>query len=137
MNNIKLSVNLNSCLNPDKLASAIHNLTTTLPELRKVEVKFQHDVHKFPEQDLHDWQRRGIVRSLRQLERWIPAGQRLVVTGLDKHPTLVRDWNEAKRGWYWDEDRVVQFLRMPRQCEPNQRRWSWPMWPMPPMLKEW
>lgn len=111
MRNIKLLVSAENCLNPEMLTSAIHALTTTFPVLQKVEVEFQQEVGLLPERILRSRRRRSLVRSLRHLEKWIAAEERLKVTGLDAHPRLVSAWNDAKRSWYYDSDFIVRFLR--------------------------
>jgi metal-sulfur cluster biosynthetic enzyme len=130
MTNIKLLVSAANCLNLETLASAVHNLTTTFPRLQKVEVEFQHDVSLLPGRVLRRRRRRSIVRSLRHLEKWMGAGQRLKVTGIDNHPKLRSSWDDAKRGWYYDADGMVAFLwRSPSRIGNVglARRGSWPM----------
>lgn len=121
MRNIKLLVSAENCLNPETISSAVHTLTTTFPTLKKVEVEFQRDVDLLPERMLRARRRRPIVRSLRHLETWVAAGERLTVSGLDNHPRLVSAWDEARRGWYYDADRTVRFLWELRQRESKQR----------------
>ena len=94
--NVELQTERWAPLDPDLLASAVHNLEFYMTNLRSLSIQF-HFCEGVPVRP--DLVKR-IVCSLAKMESLLPWRQRLMVYGFEAHEDCQIAWAEKSRKWY-------------------------------------